>query len=381
LLNVWLFPKWYPNRIDPQLGVFIQKHARAISLHNKVTVLYVQSLDVLDSKYETEQFAKEYLREIFVYYKKYKGPFSKVINFSRYIMAIRMAISIAELNHSKPDILQAYILLRPAIVTWYLARRKNIPYVVSEQWSGYLTGKFESKNFITKIISRRIAKDAGALTSVSKFLKDGMESNGLSNKNIFVIPNCIEINKQSAKISSGKTYVLLVADLVDDIKNISAVIRTVAKIDSTIPFELHIIGHGRDEQMLKKLTNDLNVTDRVFFEGLKTNEEVYEYLNRCDFLVMNSRYETFSLICAESMSVGKPVLATRCGGPNEFITPDTGILIEPDDDEELFKAFKKMLNDFNTFDSEKIIAHSKQLFSIEVAAQGFQQALQRALSK
>lgn len=93
--------------------------------------------------------------------------------------------------------------------------------------------------------------------------------------------------------------------------------------------------------MLMEIARGLGVLNTfVIFEGLKSNQEVYSYLLRCDFLVMNSRFETFSLICCEAMSCGKPVLATRCGGPQEFVDDKTGILIDVDDDVALEKNFR-----------------------------------------
>jgi len=38
--HILVLTKWYPNRLDPQLGIFIQKHLRAISQFQKVTVFY-----------------------------------------------------------------------------------------------------------------------------------------------------------------------------------------------------------------------------------------------------------------------------------------------------------------------------------------------------
>ena len=140
----------------------------------------------------------------------------------------------------------------------------------------------------------------------------------------------------------------------------------ISRLNVNIPFQLTIIGGGRDEMKLKKLATDLNLFNKkIFFEGLKTNKEVYNFLSDCDFLLMNSRHETFSLICAEAMSCGKPVLATRCGGPEGFVTAEAGILIESDNDDQLLENFKYMLSHFKEYDSKKIIENTQKLFSME----------------
>ena len=145
------------------------------------------------------------------------------------------------------------------------------------------------------------------------------------------------------------------------------------KLEDDLKFTLRIVGSGPDENKLKKLAESFHLLDRkIFFEGLKDNAEVYDYLHRCDFLIMNSRFETFSLICAEAMSCGKPVLATRCGGPNEFVNATTGVLIEPDNDEELKMEFLKMLAHFRNFDSGQIKNYSIELFSMDKVGAAFQ---------
>ena len=148
----------------------------------------------------------------------------------------------------------------------------------------------------------------------------------------------------------------------------------VAELPESIPFQIKIIGQGKDSATLKKLALEFNLLNtKIFFEGLKSNDEVYQYLQDCDFLVMNSLYETFSLICAEAMSCGKPVLATLCGGPNEFITPDTGILIEPGNKAQLKENFLFMLANHRKFNPMSIRAYVKNLFSQEKVGNDFQQ--------
>jgi glycosyltransferase involved in cell wall biosynthesis len=373
VLNIWIFPKWYINRTDPQMGVFIRKHAIAIAQKNRVSVLYVHSLDDIADDRETEINSENNLLEVRVYYKKSHSIAARIFNLIRYIKAFRHGVKILKQHHPSPNVIIAYILLRPALMAWYYSKRMRASFVVSEQWSGYVTGQYSKKSSLVKKLTRVIVRNADALTCVSAFLLDGMKKNKLVNSNSHITSNTIEITSVPIKNNNPKPYVLIVADLVDEIKNISSVIRMVAAIRSSESFELHIVGHGRDEQKLKKLVTDLNIDDIVFFEGVKSNSEVYDYLKRCDFLVMNSRFETFSLICAEAMSCGKPVLATRCGGPNDFVSEETGVLIEPGNDFELQTEFLKMIKVFPSYDQSKIMEHARKLFSADVVAGSFEQ--------
>ena len=54
-------------------------------------------------------------------------------------------------------------------------------------------------------------------------------------------------------------------------------------------------------------------------------------MRRSALLVVPSRRETFSLVTAEALASGTPVVATECGGPEEILTDDTGQLAQVND--------------------------------------------------
>jgi glycosyltransferase involved in cell wall biosynthesis len=72
---------------------------------------------------------------------------------------------------------------------------------------------------------------------------------------------------------------------------------------------------------------DLKLCDKVVFHGLKTKQEVAEFMRRADLFVLSSLCKTFSAPAIEALATGIPVLATRCGGPKEFITEEVGLLV------------------------------------------------------
>ena len=362
-----MIAKWYPFKEDPQFGVFIQKHAKAIAIENKVAVLYASSNANQNESYVFEINQEHNLLEIIISFKKNESVFSGLINGYRYYKAIKEGIKKSKHFFEKPDLIHAYILLRTAVVAAYLSFIYKVPYVINEQWSGYATGKFSNFSFFKKALTKKLVRRSSGLICVSDFLLKKMHECKIGNANEMVIPNTIETVHQINKMNESTVNVLLVADLVDEIKNVSSVIKAAAKISKEKhDFVLRIIGQGRDKEMLMEIARGLGVLNTfVIFEGLKSNQEVYSYLLRCDFLVMNSRFETFSLICCEAMSCGKPVLATRCGGPQEFVDDKTGILIDVDDDVALEMNFRFLLENHKQFDSHEIISKVKTRFSQE----------------
>ncbi|MFI5219896.1 MAG: glycosyltransferase, partial [Bacteroidia bacterium] len=344
-IKILFLTRWYPNKTNIQLAVFIQKHAAAVARFCDVSVLNVTAVSEQKDTYEIVQTGQRGFVEVIVYYraiKKFFSPLDRVLNLLRYLIAHNKGMNLIRNKFGKQDITHAYIFIRPAVMAWWMKIMNGIPYVISEQWSGYATGKFEKRSFIDKAITRFAARKAETITTVSDFLKTRMRQNKIEG-NYHVIPNVIESNLVISNEKKDTVIkILTVADLVDEIKNISGTIKAIAEIVKSQPLiKFDIVGGGHDREKLEMLAKDLSVLNKnIFFHGMKTNEQVYEYLKECDFLIMNSRFETFSSICAEAMSCGKPVIATRCGGPEEFVIPETGMLISPDTPAELIAAIK-----------------------------------------
>jgi glycosyltransferase involved in cell wall biosynthesis len=384
-IKVLFITKWYMNRHDPQLGVFIQKHAAAAALHCDVSLLCVLGDAQMKERLQFEEKEENGVKSLIGYYRTFSPaiPFiGRPLNFFRYVRATRAGLELLEKKYGRHDITHAYIMLRPALIAWWLKLTKRIPFVISEQWSGYATGKYQRKNPFVKFLFRLAMRRAAGATAVSEFLKDKMVRAGLK-KEFVITPNVVEqAAKKSAPIASdGKIIILTVADLIDEIKNISATISAVAAIAATNrAIEFHIVGHGKDEMLLKELARELNVLGTVvFFHGVKSNADVYQFLHSCDFLVMNSMFETFSLICIEAMSCGKPVIATRCGGPEEFMTESNGMLIEPCSHEALLTALKKMIAGYRQYDSNALKQFAFTHFSAEQTGKKFLELYRMAL--
>jgi glycosyltransferase involved in cell wall biosynthesis len=98
--------------------------------------------------------------------------------------------------------------------------------------------------------------------------------------------------------------------------------------------------------------NRLNTICR--FAGALTRAQAIQQMQACDIFILPSLGETFGIVLGEAMACGKPVIATRCGGPEYIVTEKTGILVAPRDVTALTDAIIFMLNAYSTFDPEHI---------------------------
>jgi glycosyltransferase involved in cell wall biosynthesis len=74
--------------------------------------------------------------------------------------------------------------------------------------------------------------------------------------------------------------------------------------------------------------------------GAVPHEEVVHWLNAADVVCQPSLVEPFGLVTLEAMACGRSVVATRVGGPPEFVSPDAGVLVDPDDEDALVDALE-----------------------------------------
>ncbi|MFM2135584.1 MAG: hypothetical protein RL021_984 [Bacteroidota bacterium] len=370
-----MLPRWYPNRTDPQLGVFIQKHARAIASMNRVRVFFaINDPNMSTPSIEAELSEIDGVKEYRYYFADAKGPIRKWKNAVRYLQCWHRFKRDAGLYDSyRPHVIHAYIILRTVLLACWTSRMHKTPFVASEQWSGYVSGEYVRLGWFRRALIRVSLRKAAGISAVSFFLKSHLERH-LKRNDISVIYNVIEPEIPApVKPHEQSIRIALVADLVDDIKNISDVLRCMPELKAKHPgMRLDIIGGGRDESSLKNLSASLGLADStVRFLGRKPNADVYRLLVDSDFLVMNSRFETFSLICAEALRCGKPVVATRCGGPEEIIHEGNGILIAAGDRTELSKALEQMCSTYGSYDPKVLQREAEYKFGARTAAYGF----------
>lgn len=98
---------------------------------------------------------------------------------------------------------------------------------------------------------------------------------------------------------------------------------------------------------------EYKLTEQIFLMGLRDRKEIAKRMHESDCFVLASKLETFGVAYIEALAAGLPVIATNCGGPEEFVHKDNGILIEVNDAQGLTDAMLKMYNESDKFDREK----------------------------
>jgi glycosyltransferase involved in cell wall biosynthesis len=116
---------------------------------------------------------------------------------------------------------------------------------------------------------------------------------------------------------------------------------------------------------LKARIAELGLGERFRFVGFEPN--VRDLLSISEVLVHPSHSEGFGLAILEAMAMGLPVVATRCGGPEEIVEDGvSGLLVPPESPRELAAALRRALADPG--DLGKQAAERARAFSLESTA-------------
>ncbi|MDX1914160.1 MAG: glycosyltransferase family 4 protein [Methylophilus sp.] len=152
---------------------------------------------------------------------------------------------------------------------------------------------------------------------------------------VFTVKDAPLVNDKTSEI-----HVLFVGRLVDW-KAVDIVIDAVALTNTKV--KLVILGDGPERGSLEhhaKQKPNINVQ----FLGMVPHAEVNAYYDQADIFVLPSLRECGGAVVLEAMSRGLPVIATNWGGPADYITSETGFLINPLSRDYLVKEFARVID-------------------------------------
>lgn len=226
------------------------------------------------------------------------------------------------------------------------------------------------------LIEKRCLSSADILIAVSQFTKDQIIKNyNISSQQIEVVYNGIDIDNHNfseediketkKKFGLENKIILLFVGRVDDPrKGLDTLLYAMKKILKNKDVFLLVVGKG-DQGNARKLSEILKIKGNVIFTGFVDSNDLKKYYSLCDIYVCPSRLEGFGLTILEAMVAGKPIVATNTGAIPEIIR-DYGLLVNPDNDDELCDAIIRSID--NSFSLLKSNVTVIQEFSWERAS-------------
>lgn len=376
-MNILFLPKWYPNPDDPQLGIFIRKHAEAVAKKHSVLLIYAFGSENATSFFEQKKtIVNENFTESTLFYKKLKNTniLFRGINLGLYLLFSCYLILSNWQKIVKVDWIHLHVLGRNIVLAQWLHFWLKKPIAITEHSSMYVKGLFEKKPSWQQKYQKKIVRKAKFISVVTPVLSNKMNELGIEG-NYQNVPNVVELADTSQVLPAKPSAFLFltVADLIDATKNISGIIAAFLifkEKNPTTAAQLWIIGDGEDRVMLEKLAQG---EAEIQFLGRLPNEKVLPFMQIADAYITNSRSEMFSVATAEAVMAQTPVICSRCGGPEYFISEKMGIFVDIDQNDELMEAMQQIATGNFDFDAEKAAQEMKRKFSSEKISELFDQ--------
>jgi glycosyltransferase involved in cell wall biosynthesis len=271
----------------------------------------------------------------------------------------------------KSDVIHAQNLHHfTTVVSAFVAKIKNRPLVITEH--GYSSMEGLMKIIIRtyeKTFVKFIGKSSNQVIGVSDFISNELkERYKISPEKIVTVHNAVEENNFSdmnnqfkEKYSLQNKRVILGVGRLTKEKGFQYLIMAFKKISEEFPDTiLVIIGPKSSYKMiLDKLVKRLELTEKVLFTGPLEDEMVKSAIKSCEMIVIPSKYEPFPFVALEALSYEKPAIASSVGGLPEIFTHGVnGLLVKPEDVEDLEEKIKILLTDENV--KANIIKNSKE---------------------
>jgi glycosyltransferase involved in cell wall biosynthesis len=232
----------------------------------------------------------------------------------RYAQLVRRAASAA--RRFRPDVVYAHFLVPAGLIA---ALSTRAPLVVTAHGRDVRNiGALPGIRLATRFVVRR----AAAVIAVSDYLRAELEAKVPQVREKVEVADCgVDLERFRVEPApEGPTAFLCVGSLTER-KNVVRLADAFARLpEGTLTF----VGDG-------PLRGQLEGRPGVSVVGKVRHEEVPGWIARSHVLCQPSLIEPFGLALLEAMAGGRSVVATRIGGPPEFVTPDAGVLVDPTD--------------------------------------------------
>jgi len=354
----------YPQKASPLNGIFEFDQAKALQEKGNKVVFVSIDLRSIRRKRKLGKYNST-INNIEVY--NYSIPLGRLpekvlLFFGKF--AINKIFRDILKKHGPPDIIHAHFT-RTGNIAALIKEKYDIPLVITEHSSQI------NKDVITpslKKIAINAYNKADAVITVSSALQQKIKAH--FNINSCVVHNITEIETFKFKHQSVKKdeFVFISAGGLNYNKGFDTLIKAFKRANFDKNIKLKIVGDGLIKTQLKNLIYSEKLSQQVDLLGFLPRLKIAELMESCDAFVLASRSETFGVVYIEALCAGLPVIATKCGGPEDFINETNGILVPVNNEPQLTDALKKMVNNIGNYDKKSISDNCALKFSPDTIA-------------
>lgn len=401
-MKLFVLPSWYPSAANPVAGTFVREQVRALEPGRG-------GLDVVVGTWGHHDGALS-LRDAGASWRALRwrlraraswrrcavgdGGWTEVLTprlswtlgwaqggAQGLLQASRRNLDQAIQRLGRIDLIHAHVGFPAGWIASVLCSERGIPYVLTEHMAPFPVRQL-LRGGRPRSELRQAFERARAVVAVSPALAAAIRHHGLPCTD--VIPNAVDTGRFEASVRSrpaSSPFVMLSIGALTRRKGMDLLLEALARWNPPAgEVCLHIAGHGPESAALEAQAARLGLGERVRFLGPLRPDEVPVEMSRCHAFALASRQETFGVVLAEALAAGRPVLATRCGGPESVVGPNDGLLVEAEDIDALAWGMRALREQALAADAEAISLRAVSRFGSPAVAARLRQLYERVLS-
>ncbi|MBV1914290.1 MAG: glycosyltransferase family 4 protein [Pseudomonadales bacterium] len=345
----------YPNANQNRHGIFVETRLRQLLKSGEVEAQVVAPVPWFPFKIASmEQYSiyadvpkHEQRNGIEVFHPRYLV----IPKIGMLLTPIFLAISLffcarkIKKNGFRFELLDGHYFYPDGVATAVVAKLLKVPYLITAR--GTDINLISNYKIPGKLI-RWAARGAAGNITVSAALKEKLTSLGVAADKVHVLRNGVDAElfvmhdsqKTRKELNLTGTVLVSVGNLVEP-KGHALVVQALKQLPDC---NLLIVGKGEQLTDLKRIADELNVSDRIQYINEVSQSELAKIYSAADLLILASSREGWPNVLLESMACGTPVLATRVGGTPEIVTaPEAGCLIDERSADSIAAGVKALL--------------------------------------
>ncbi len=285
------------------------------------------------------------------------------------------------------DLIHAQFTYPDGVVAVRLGKRFGVPVIITEQnpW-----GPWMDQNAIVRRQSVWAARECTFQFALSRAVRESIVRLAGESEKLRIIPNAVDgsvFTQRPNELLPIANQIVFVG-AIRPVKGVDVLLRAVRLLaDQGRDVKVKLVGESffknyqKEYNRLQQMALDLGLGDRIQFVGKQRPPELVRTIQESALLVLPSRAESFGLVLAEALACGTPVVATKCGGPEDIVNDQVGALVPPDDPEALAGAIGEVLDKRSEFDPVRLRSYALENFGLESVglrvASLYQEALER----
>ncbi len=368
-MNIFIIPSSYPTVSNHISGVFYKEQAMSLAesgsdLKIAVSLFGRYSFHVSKNLLQNLSLLKNFLKsrnETINPAEKYFEFINPTLTWTWRILEgnIKGIIRSHEKNFLKAldefgkiDLIHAHVGHPAGYAAMIISQKYKVPYVITEHMGPFPFPNLIRNGKLIKHLSDPMF-NAGIIICVSPALEKAVNDFGFHNT--VYIPNLIDEEKFFPVKNKNSVFTFFSLAAMVDEKGIPELLQSIVEVSKVMPDVIfRIAGDGHSLGLYMEFAVKHEISDKIEWLGRISREKAIQEYQACDAFILTSRHESFGVVFIEALACGKPVIATRCGGPEIIVNKNNGILVTVGDTEEIKKAIMFIVENSSKFKSSII---------------------------